>query len=279
MRLQVRGLTLLEGLVAAGLAVVLGVVVWQLLASGLRAHSKGQWSRQAQAGTRELVSLLVSELRSSSVPPLTAPTSSTPVFWPGAWGPSHEPGSFGTFYPRQEVDSEDRSVNRLLYVRVAQNASAEETHPLARYALVELLVPEQQPNRLERRVYALSELPSPLKVVEVQGADGGRRRAWVVDVAQLLERRPPEQPDILYDAGPGGRVAFRVAHRQFAPASDPGRTRNPELFDPGVFALEAVVALQPRDPSARSKPWPEAADWDIWRTERTELKIPSVRWN
>jgi hypothetical protein len=277
-----RGLTLAEGIVALGLTVVMGVLIWKFIASSLGAHRKGQLSRSAQAGTREMISLLTSELRSASVPPLTSPTASTPVFWPGVWGSAQEGGDLGTFYPREEsaVDDTtmDRVTNRLFYVRTADNPDETNMDPLASYALVELLVPETNPGMIERRVHSLAA--SPLLVAQsVQGADNAPRQGWALDTDEVTNLTPPANPDMIYDAGPDSRVAFRISHLQFEPAADPGRTRNPEIFDPAVFRIEVAVAYDPQLSSAVNQPWPTAEQWDTLRSEVTELRIPSVRSN
>lgn len=276
-----RGLTLIEGLVAAALAVVLGVLVWQFISSSLGAHRKGQLSRSAQAGTRDMLGLLVGELRSASIPPLTSPSSNSPVFWPGVWGGSQEEGELGSFYPRDEETvgetAMDRVTNRLFYVRAADNPDESELDPLARFALVELLVTPENPGCLERRVHRLHSGASLLHRQSVTGADGTARQGWVLDTTALSSLAAPERADIVYDAGPDSRVAFRVSHPVFEPPSDPGRTRNPELFDPGVFRIEVAVAYDPQISSAVEQPWPEVEQWHTLRSESTELRIPTVR--
>lgn len=279
-RHALRGLTLVEGLVAAGLTVVLGVLVWQFIASSLGAHHKGQLSRSAQAGTREMMAILAGELRSASVPPLTSPAASSPVFWPGAWG-AQESGDLGAFYPRLEVSVEDidvdQATNRLVYVRSAASSDDSNLDPLARYALIELLVPETDPGRLERRVHRLASNHPLLKKETLTGADGAARPVWVLDTTVLAAVTPPDPPDVVYDAGPDSRVAFRVSHALFSPASDPGRTRNPELFEPAVFRIEVAVGYAPTTASASGEPWPLLEQWHTLRSETTELRIPSVR--
>jgi hypothetical protein len=273
-------LTLAEALVAVALTVVMGVMIWQFIASSLGAHRKGQLGRSAQAGTREMIGLLTGELRSASVPPLTSPTAASPVFWPGVWGPDQEPGTLGDFYPRQEVSSDgqssDQVTNRLFYVRAASNPDENDLDPLSRYALVELLVPESNPGRLERRIHSMKGL-ALLTRQGVQGADNGTHQGWILDTAAVRNLTDPGSPDVIYDAGPDSRIAFRVSHLRWEPPSDPGRTRNPEPFDPGMFRVEAVVAFDPQLTSAVNRPWPIQEEWNTMRSEVTELRIPSVR--
>ena len=274
-----RGLTLAETLVALFLTVVMGVLIWKFISSGLGAHRKGTLSRSAQAGCRETISLLVGELRSASIPPLASPTVTSPVFWPGPWGANQEGTTLGVFYPREEStppESRDTATNRLLYVRTAQNADPADLDPLAPYALVELLIPENNPGKIERRVHPLKG-NSLLVTRSVQGADNTPHQAWVVDAAALEGLSPPTSPDIVYDAGPDSRVAFRISHLDFKPPSDPGRTRYPEIFDPGTFRIEVAVAYDPQLTSAVNVPWPAQEQWDTLRNETTELRIPSVR--
>jgi hypothetical protein len=278
-----RGLTLIEAIIAAALAVVLGFLMLQFIKSSLGAHRKGQLGRTAQAGTRNLVGLLVSELRSASVPPLTSPVTDTPVFWPGVWGPTQESASLGAFYPREELDEagkkRDLATNRLFYVRAADNSDSTNMDPLAHYALVELLVPDTAPGRIERRVHPLTGLPQLLQAATVQGADNTNHQGWVLDGATVAALPAPTAPDVLFDGGPDSRVAFRVSHLQFEPPSDPGRTRYPEIYDPGVFRIEVAVAFDPELSSAVNQPWPAADQWEVLRNETTELRIPSVRSN
>ncbi len=278
------GLSLVEGLVAGLLALVLGVLIWKFIASSLGAHRKSTLSRSAQSGTRELIGLLVGELRSAAVPPLVSPSVSTPVFWPGVWGRAQEGEGLGDFFPREEtVEGESRwdlSSNRVLYVRVVDNPSETTLDPLARYALVELLVPEERPGTVERRVHTLTDLGRQLlQVQSVQGADSATRRSWLLSPETLLGAEAPETPDTVFDAGPDSRVAFRISHRDWTPPSDPGRTRNPEIFDPAVFRVEVVVAYEPQLSTAVNVPWPVPEQWDTLRQETTELRIPSVRGN
>lgn len=277
------GLTLIEGIVAAALAVVLGFLILQFISSSLGAHRKGQLSRTAQAGTRTLVGLLVSELRSASVPPISSPTTTSPVLFPGIWGGQQEPGNLGDFYPREEVEEDghrrDLVTNRVFYVRAADNSDSANLDPLAQYALVELLVPESNPGVVERRVHSLTSAPSLLTVGDVEGADKAPRRGWMLDLTTIAGLTPPTTPDIVFDAGSDSRVAFRVSHREFDPPSDPGRTRNPEIFDPGTFRIEVAVAFDPQLSSAVNQPWPAQAQWNVLRTETTELLIPAVRSN
>lgn len=275
-RRQRWGLTLLEGVVAAALAVVLGLVLLHFIRTSLAAHRKGQLSRAAQAGTRELVAFLVSELRSSSVPPLT-PAVSSPVYWPGVWGPDSEGAELGSYYPR-EITSEperDESSHRMLYVRTAEGNSFG-ADPLDGYALTELLVTEARPGAVERRVHKMAG-SGLLKTIPVKGADSLTRPGWVLDSAAFLALPAPARPDLVFDAGPDSRVGFRVSHPRYEPPSDPGRTRNPELYDPGTFRFEVVVAYGPRQSAAFETAWPKDEDWNVRRTETTEIRIPSVR--
>jgi hypothetical protein len=273
----------MEGLVAGALAVVLGFLVLQFINSSLGAHRRGQLTRTAQAGTRTLVGLLVGELRSASVPPLSSPTTSSPVFFPGVWGGSQEPGSLSPFYAREEVADGDKKrdqvTNRLFYVRAAENSDSTNLDPLAQYALVELLVPESNPGVIERRVHKLAGLPSLLTTGSVQGADNASHTGWMLDLTAIAALPEPSAPDILFDAGTDSRVAFRVSHLEYDPPSDPGRTRNPEIFDPGTFRIEVAVAFEPQLSSAVNQPWPSQDQWEVLRTETTELLIPAVRSN
>jgi len=285
MRRSRQGLTLTEAIVAATLAVVLGLLMLKLLTSGLGAHRKGAESRDAQSGVRNVISLLVAELRSATPPPLASPLVVTPVFWPGVWGSEQELSSPSGFYLREErpVGEEDEELdvatNRLVYVRAREDEVDPEGGPLAPFALVELLVPEDRPHQIERRIHSLEGLNVPLLKREVSGADETEREGWLLDMDTLLALPAPENPDILYDAGPDARVAFRVSHRTFAPIGDPGRTRYPQLFEPGVFRVEVAVAVNRLKDSSALQAWPEKADWSTVREDGTELRIPSVRQN
>jgi hypothetical protein len=281
--LKKRGLTLAEAMIAAALAVVLGFLMLKLIGSGLDAHRKGSESRDAQTGVRTMLGLLVSELRSATPPPLAAPLVVTPVFWPGVWGADQETATESTFYPRSEEGSEDEEVdtstNRVVYVRAREDELEATGGPLSPFALVELLVPEDRPHQLERRVHPLEGLSVPLNKKQVEGADGTMRDAWLLDMDALAALEAPENPDILYDAGPDARIAFRVGHRTFEPAADPGRTRYPQLFEPGVFRVEVAVAVNRDNEQALLQPWPEREVWSTIREDATEIRIPSVRQN
>lgn len=283
MKRRAFGITLTEGIVAATLAVVLGVLMVKLIGSGLGAHRKGTESRDAEVGVRNVVGMLVAELRSAAVPPLSDPLVVTPVFWPGVWGADQESGTSDEFYPRerQEVEEieQDIATNRVVYVRMTEAEPEPGDGPLDRFAVVELVVPKETPNLIERRVHPLLALGGPLIRQKVTGAGGGVQDGWLLDLDYIQDYEEKENPDIIYDAGQDARVAFRVSHRTFEPASDPGRTRYPQLFDPGVFRVEVAVAIGADGEQAMTTAWPQGSDWSTLREETTELKIPSVRQN
>lgn len=276
MRRSQRGLSLIEGLVAGALAVVMGFLLLNFIRTSLGAHRKGQLSRTAQAGARDMLALVVGELRSSAVPPLS-PAVSSSVFWPGVWGPESEGENLGPEYPREvSGDPEhDEASHRLVYVRTGQ-ASESDTDLLAGYALTELLVPSSRKGALERRVHKLSG-GGLLVTTEVTGADSRQRTGWMLDSGVFTALPAPAQPDLVFDAGPDSRVGFRVSHVRYAPLADPGRSRTPELYDPGIFRVEVVVALGPHGPTALDSEWPKDEDWDVCRSEATEIRIPAVR--
>lgn len=270
-----RGVTLAEALVAITLAVVLGALVVKLITSGVGAHRKGTETRTAQAGARSVLGQLVSELRSSVAAPFPQQQARSPVLWPGVWGAQQEAAGSDPFYLRDEsVDFNvdwDRSHNRVLYVRSGDTPAG--GAPLDDYVLVELRVSHTQPNLLERRTYPLSGADSPVSLKAVTGADGSTLQEWVLEPSKLSD-----QPgEVLFDSGPDSRLAIRVSHRRFEPPGDPGRTRFPQIFDPGVFKVEVAVAI-----GASGSPllgWPARGEWSTWRGEKTELRIPSVRSN
>lgn len=257
----------------------------KVISSGLSAHKKGTQSRDAESGVRNVLSMLVAELRSASVPPLSEPLVVTPVFWPGVWGGEQEPGSGDPFYLRElkavgDGDEErDLATNRVVYIRAMESDPEPDDGPLDRFALVELLVPKDSPGVIERRVHPVVALDGALVKEQVEGADGAEREGWILDHSFLQSQTAPENPDIIYDAGKNARVTFRVSHRTFQPASDPGRTRYPQLFDPGVFRVEVAVAVGADGVEAYTTAWPRKEDWSTLREETTELKIPSVRQN
>jgi hypothetical protein len=284
MRRRQRGLTLTEGIIATTLALLLGLVMVKMISSGLGAHKKGTQSRDAESGVRSVMGILVAELRSASVPPLSEPLLVTPVFWPGVWGANQETGSLGDFYARDKEDAgnsleRDLATNRVVYVRSMESDPDPDDGPLDQFALVELLVPEDHPGVIERRVHPLLVTGGALVRQQVEGADGTMRDGWLLDISYLESQTAPNIPDIIYDAGKNARVTFRVSHRTFQPASDPGRTRYPQLFDPGVFRVEVAVAIGSDGAEALTTAWPQRNDWSTLREETTELKIPSVRQN
>lgn len=279
---RLRGLTLAEGLVASTLALLLGIVMVKMISSGLSAHRKGTETRDAQAGTRNVMGQLVAELRSAAVPPLTEPLVVTPIFWPGVWGAAQEQPSADPFYPREKQEvgelELDIATNRVVYVRMAESEPLPDDGPLDRFALVELLVPKDFPNQIERRVHPVTAQDGALIRAEVEGADGVVRNGWILDLA-FLDAQEAGEPDIIFDAGKDARVTFRVGHRTFEPASDPGRTRYPQIFNPGVFRVDVAVAIGSNGTEAFTTAWPENEQWSTLREETTELKIPSVRQN
>ena len=279
-----RGLTLSETLVAASLTVVLGLVMVKLLSSGLGAHSKGAQSRDAQAGVRSVLSLLVAELRSSAAPPLTDPSPVTPVFWPSVWGSTQEL-SIPPEYPREIQDHAngkdkiDTATNRLVYVRAREDDISGVVAPLDAYVLVELVVPPDQPNVIQRKIYSPTQLRNFLELHDVEGAGGAKTPGWLLNIGALDSATPSGSPEVAYDAGKDARVSFKVSHLTFAPAGDPGRTRYPQIYEPGVFRFEVAVAVQAETANATTAPWPQKNEWSTIREESTEIRIPSVRQN
>ena len=144
---------------------------------------------------------------------------------------------------------------------------------------MELFVPKDRPHQIERRIHALVGSTVPMLVRNVNGADRKSRRAWSFEPSPLDSERPVENPDVVFDSGSGTRVAFKVSHRTFRPQADPGRTRYPQLFDPGVFKVEVAVAIDKSDETVELHSWPSKENWETLREEMTELRIPSVRQN
>lgn len=256
----------------------------QLISSGLGAHRKGSETRAAQAGVRQTLNLLVSELRSAAPPPLTAPVPLSPVFWPDVWGGEQAPGQWShPHYSRVEQTDEhgvdwDRATNRLLYVRYHKGQEdVPSNDPLRDYRLVELFVPWERPNTLVRRVHRLDRDTSLFTRTTVKGADGGQRAAWQVppDVVEGLVGDGAD--DVIFEAGPEAQLAFRVSHRVFEPFQDPGRTRFPQLFDPALFQVQVAVGIGSR--SSDLEPWPSAESWETYREDVTEVRLPAVRSN
>lgn len=283
-RSSVKGLTLSEALVATSLTLILGIVMMKLLSSGLGAHSKGSQSRDAQAGVRNVISLVVAELRSSAPLPLSDPSPVTPVFWPGVWGASQELTQLPN-YPRVTEahsngrDQSDSATNRLVYVRAREDNAPAGQGPLAAYVLVELVVPVDRPSVIERRIHTLNDINSPLLARNVDGANGDRTRGWLLDMGILDGATPAGGSEVVYDAGKDARVSFKVSHLTFNPSADPGRTRYPQLFEPGVFRLEVAIAVKAESANATTSPWPQTDEWSTIRQEATEIRIPSVRQN
>lgn len=283
-----RGMTLIELLVACGLAVVLGSVAFNFIAHSVETHRRSQLGRLAQGGVRDLGGILVAELRSASPPPYAGFVAS-PVFWPGIWGATLEGVTLNNFYPREELvdpdDSDlkvDRVSNRLLYVRRDEKASSSLTgDPLAGYRLVEIFVPKDHPNVVERRQHDIyPTAASALQEMSIEGADNNAHAAWVIDVAKVGAEPPvlsDDKKDIVFDAGEGARVAFRVSHKTLVPVGDPGRVLNPEFFDPAVFLIEVTVAYNDLKPEDPMEVYPKQERWQVLRAESTELRIPAAR--
>ena len=274
-----RGLSVAELLVASVVALLLLGVMFGLLRQGIGAHEKGSQSRRCQAGVRRVMAILTAELRSSSTPPLSSPTADSPVFWPSVWGSQQEVSDFGRFYPREQTpldngDEWDRATNRFFFVRRSDDSPAP-NDPLSSHVLVEFLVSESNPGALERRVHPLTSDQGFLIRQSIEGADGRPRQAWLLSSGDLPSA--PDEPEVVFDAGPESQVAFRIAHQTHKPSGDPGRTRFPQLFEPGVFRIEVSVSMGKTQPEAVLLPWAKAEDWETYRTEDTEIRIPSVR--
>lgn len=279
------GLTLAEVTVASLLAIILGVLVVQLIASGLGAHRRGTEARTAQAGVRQVLSLLVSELRSAASPPLTSPVPLSPVFWPDSWGPEQASGSFGGHYPRLLVVAEtsgedwDQATNKVVYVRGLASPPEDSFSALSQSVLVELSVSQERPSSLERRILRLDQHPNLLVSRSVEGADGRSIPAWQLEVSALTALTASLVAETIFDAGADAQLGFRVSHREFEPSSDPGRSRFPERFDPGLFRIQVGLGLSAHNREAPLQTWPEKTAWQTHREEETDVRIPSVRAN
>lgn len=250
------GVTLPELLLAS----FLFLLVMGVLASGimltLRGHEHGQEARDAQEKCRQALDRMVAELRTAAALPSlggTRPPVPSGVLWPDSYG-NEKSG----FYALEVVTLPDGSTvhqarNRLILSRPGVQIDSDQFNPVAlnHYVYVLYQVPEEQPNRLLRRVYRVSQggghdfVSGQWRVVEAyfQGTQG------------LLT--DPEEEVVVDLPGPNDRIAFTVSHPRYI--SDVTGLAGTEAgfntsYDRHLFTVEMSVAVAHRnDPHRKTE--------------------------
>jgi len=177
-----RGVTLVETLVGLTLFALLLAVLAEAVRYGLRAHTKGEAARQAQAQARRILDQITNEISTGVVLDTLLPdgVSSNPrprdflsaVLWPEPYE-ENNPGSFSppANYPVERVTENnvpiDRVRDRLILTRPGVGlASANfNERDYSQFVYVEYVVPPPDPSGagqhlLLRRVYRVSSRPS-----------------------------------------------------------------------------------------------------------------------
>lgn len=241
-----KAFTLIETLVAAALLVVLGTVIWQLLAFGIRAHRKGEATRSAQAYARQVVETITAEVRSAVALPVIAPFLYSGVLYPDPWGGgvSFNPAAH---FPRDTETINgivwDVATNRLVFTRARRNVDESGFNPgdITNYIYVEYVVPADEPNVLLRNVYTINALGAQGHQLALTPTSfGTNRENWVVNPAyfeggtNLRESQPlvelPETTD---------RIEFQVLHPDVTTTVN----TSPEIYDPRTFTVRTRVRL------------------------------------
>lgn len=177
-----RGITLVETLVGMALFAVLVAVLAEAIRYGLRAHTKGEAARQAQAQARRILDQMTNEVATGvtldTLLPGTDATIPRPRDFLSAvlWPEPYEVDPTGQFspsgaYPWERVTENnvkiDRVRDRLILSRPAVNVSAANYNErdYSQFAYVEFVVPPPDAggagrHLLLRRVYRVSARPS-----------------------------------------------------------------------------------------------------------------------
>lgn len=241
-----RAFTLIETLVAAALLVILGTVIWQLLAFGIRAHRKGEATRSAQAYARQVVETVTAEVRSSVALPVISPFMYSGVLYPDPWGAAVGFSPASHFSRTTEVINSinwDVATNRLVFTRARRGVDESDFNPgdITNYIYVEYVVPADEPNVLLRNVYTIDALGVQGHQLEfTPTAFGTNRENWVVNPGyfdgstNLRDSQPlvelPESTD---------RVELEVLHPDITGTVN----TSPEIYDPRTFTVRAKVRL------------------------------------
>lgn len=177
-----RGITLVETLVGLTLFSLLLFVLAEAVRYGLRAHTKGEAARQAQAKARRILDGMVNEISTGVVLDTLLPDGLSPVprprdflsavLWPEPYE-ENPPQQFtpASAYPLQRVVENtipvDRVQDRLILTRPGVNVSSMNFNErdYSQFVYVEYVVPPPDASgagrhMLLRRVYRVSSRPS-----------------------------------------------------------------------------------------------------------------------
>ncbi|MBI3925104.1 MAG: prepilin-type N-terminal cleavage/methylation domain-containing protein [Armatimonadetes bacterium] len=252
-----RGFTLIEVMVAMLLLVILAIVIWQMLSFGIRAHRKGEASRQAQSFAQEILDKITDELRTAvSMPEL--PQGGFDLFavlWPAAQIPTGATFASGipSFYERAEVANYDgtgqnfQSVrNRLVFTRPGRAVDDPDFDPanLDEFVYVEYFVPDTERNVLRRRVYPYQPAGDPANPRHQFTLNHWEILAAQFDGTGLSPETANENDqEVIELPGATDRIEFRVWN---GPDTSPGSAYD---FSPELFEVEVstVIGLERDD--------------------------------
>lgn len=281
-----KGFTLFEIILALGLFTVLGVVIWQLLAFGIRAHRKGENTRLAQHTARSVVDTLAGEIRSAVPLPLPVPPIFSSVLWPDPWGVATGitfGGSSDGHFDRVESTTDegvrvDLVRNRLIISRAGRPVGDEAFNPnlVSEHVLVEYVVPANARNTLQRNVYRLDAIAG-IQTQLVTDAQGNSASHWVVEPGFYVPDPTIESTQTVVElADPDDLIYFEVSHREFSNPSDPGGTQHVEIFDPRVYQINVVIGVDPQEQLDEQEMIAEARLWSGYARQQSQVRVQSA---
>ncbi len=238
---------------AGALLALIGTVIWQLLAFGIRAHTQGEAKRQSQATARRVLELITSEVRSAVTLPVSTPVMLSAVVWPDPWGAQSTATFADQFYLREELDigevgqqiRYDAVSNRVIFTRAGRRSddSAFTSVDLNDYVYVEYLVPIERRHVLVRNVYR-TQLLAGLTLETITDARSQAGPQWIINPDFFAGGLNLESSEVVVELDqPSDRINFRVLHPENINPADPGSAFDRQLFDTRVFRVEVQVGI------------------------------------
>jgi type II secretory pathway pseudopilin PulG len=248
------GMSLVEVVVAAGLFVVLGLVVFNLLKWGLKGSEMGRLNMDAQQQGRQALKRIKDELGTATRLNIPVPTASpkfgSPVLFPS---PLEKNGQFSAnrnFFSDNVSEPAKPKLfgNEVVFVAAAQSAAAMDVTQSANYRLVRYFVPSTARNFLVRQVYPLSGLTGLTVLSAGNARSPGTVDTWTADIDYAYSGSPVfrqglkgltlQEETALIELPASDMVQFDVSHE----AVDSGRDSFNANFNRLLFRVEARVS-------------------------------------
>jgi hypothetical protein len=214
-------MSLIEVMVATGLFLVAGLIVFSMLQWGLKSAEVGRLQMDSQQQGRLALKRIKDELGEATRLNITMQSGLAP---------------FGSAVMLPNTASAS-STDDVVFVKAARSAAQMDTSLMANYRFVRYFVPATNKNRLVRRVYQLKP--------GIGGAPIGLSvtgNTWTVSTATLdssnLIETPASDDIVLIDLpGSNDRVTFKVAHGAVNSGSDSFGAS----FNRLIFQVEVTV--------------------------------------